>query len=74
VTAADSERRCVKCGNADIYIEWHAAGPEHPTRYYAECRPYGSFRGKPVQEHLCCRCRVCGYRWTEDTVDHEEWR
>ncbi len=67
--SAATERSCVKCGSDDIAVSWHAAGADHPTRYYAECRTYGADRGLPKEEHLCCTCRVCQYRWKEDVLD-----
>ena len=68
-SAATVERRCVKCGSEDINVTWHGEGPDHYTREYAECRKYGRDRGKPEAEHLCCVCRVCQWRWKEDTLD-----
>ncbi len=66
---AATERSCVKCGSDDIAVSWHAAGADHPSRAYAECRTYGADHGLPKEEHLCCTCRVCQYRWKEDVLD-----
>ena len=67
---AAAKRSCVKCGSDDIAISWHGEGEDHISRRYAECRRYGEDRGQPTQEHLCCICRVCQWRWKEDTLDN----
>ena len=59
----DTAGTCLKCASNDIATEWHAG------RQWATCVEVERLDTSFPPEHLCRRCRRCGYRWAEQTED-----
>lgn len=66
---------CPKCGAPDAHVsrDWHESGlpPYSAPGIFAPVNTAPCTRGWldfPFGEHLCRRCRQCGYGWVEATA------
>lgn len=65
-----SNRKCKKCGSTELVVRWHDVWKQafdgQEPKY--DSYPYAK---RPEHEHLAVCCRVCGFRWTETTLDKQ---
>lgn len=55
----DPAQVCYKCQAEDVSTTYH----ERPMIGGTGCAEFVKALGDEIGEHLCRRCRVCGYLW-----------
>ena len=75
--------KCNKCGKEEVSLEYISKTQKYcdESKYdtvdnksnfveRANWQTQGHSKYSVEKEHLYCTCKVCGYKWLEDTLDN----